>query len=120
VYFIFFSIPCRFLFDSTFTLNCSMIEAPRAKQQYKYVISGAAAGLVSAILVCPLDVVKFRLQASTSKNRGMKNTLVHIAKNEGLPGLFSGLQPTGMILFPYLSFGFHLRSHVMVRILRIH
>jgi solute carrier family 25 folate transporter 32 len=80
-------------------INPKLEDAPE-RQNIKHIISGAASGLVTAILVCPLDVVKFRLQASKaslSRNLGTKSTLISIAKREGIPGLFSGLHPTVLV-----------------------
>ncbi|KAJ3214683.1 hypothetical protein HK099_006698 [Clydaea vesicula] len=63
-----------------------------------YAFAGAMSGLVAGIIVCPLDVVKVRLQnqppISLTNYNGTFPTLVRIAKEEGLKGLFSGLSPT--------------------------
>ncbi|SJM86349.1 related to Mitochondrial nicotinamide adenine dinucleotide transporter 1 [Zygosaccharomyces bailii] len=76
-------------------------------------ISGALAGFLSGIAVCPLDVAKTRLQAqglqSQAENkyyRGMFGTLATIHRDEGVRGLYKGLTaivlgyfPTWMIYF---------------------
>ncbi|GME84230.1 unnamed protein product [[Candida] boidinii] len=68
-------------------------------------ISGAMAGFISGIIVCPLDVGKTRLQAQGSylkshpnnstfqsiKYKGLVNTLNVIYKEEGIRGLYRGL-----------------------------
>ncbi|GMF53040.1 unnamed protein product [[Candida] boidinii] len=68
-------------------------------------ISGAMAGFISGIIVCPLDVGKTRLQAQGSylkshpnnstfqsiRYKGLVNTLDVIYKEEGIRGLYRGL-----------------------------
>lgn len=63
-------------------------------------IAGAGAGLVSATITCPLDVVKTKLQAegafgvSNPKYKGLFGTLSRIWAEEGPRGLYRGLGPT--------------------------
>lgn len=81
-----------------FTLNDNRINA----------ISGALAGLLSGIVVCPLDVAKTRLQAQglqtrTTENlyyRGSIGTMTTIVRDEGVRGLYKGLVPIIMGYFP--------------------
>ncbi|XP_022734085.1 nicotinamide adenine dinucleotide transporter 2, mitochondrial-like [Durio zibethinus] len=70
--------------------------------------AGATAGAIAATFVCPLDVIKTRLQvhglpeASQSGARGsvIITSLQHIIKNEGFRGLYRGLSPTIIALLP--------------------
>ncbi|XP_022775947.1 nicotinamide adenine dinucleotide transporter 2, mitochondrial-like [Durio zibethinus] len=70
--------------------------------------AGATAGAIAATFVCPLDVIKTRLQvhglpeASQSGARGsvIITSLQNIIKNEGLKGLYRGLSPTILALLP--------------------
>ena len=61
--------------------------------------SGAGSGMIAATLTNPFDVIKTRRQASLHDARSgaaapsTMEVLVHVAKNEGLPGLLSGLTP---------------------------
>lgn len=96
--------PDRILFD----LHDSEINA----------LSGAAAGVLSAVMVCPLDVAKTKLQAqggflalqrdlakknspyfgseytmSTRKYNGLVGTLSTIVREEGVRGLYRGVVP---------------------------
>lgn len=71
-------------------------------------LSGAIAGLLSGIVVCPLDVAKTRLQAQglqarTTENlyyRGSIGTMTTIVRDEGVRGLYKGLVPIIMGYFP--------------------
>lgn len=68
--------------------------------------SGAIAGLISGIIVCPLDVAKTRLQAQGVHNaenkyyRGVVGTMSTIIQDEGIKGLYKGLIPIIMGYFP--------------------
>ncbi|ODQ77531.1 hypothetical protein BABINDRAFT_172841 [Babjeviella inositovora NRRL Y-12698] len=79
-------------------------------------LSGALAGFLSGVAVCPLDVAKTRLQAQGAfasllrsadargtpppfKYKGLVQTISLILKEEGIRGLYRGLVP---IVFGYL------------------
>ncbi|XP_074278990.1 nicotinamide adenine dinucleotide transporter 1, chloroplastic-like isoform X2 [Silene latifolia] len=86
--------------------------------------AGAAAGVIAATFVCPLDVIKTRLQVhgrSTLENGAGKgsvivNSLGHIFHKEGLRGMYRGLSPTVLALLPnwavYFTMYEHLKSHL--------
>lgn len=62
-------------------------------------IAGAASGFLAGIVVCPLDVVKTRLQAQGTvgenlKYNGFLGTFKTILREEGIRGLYRGLVPT--------------------------
>lgn len=62
-------------------------------------IAGAASGFLAGVVVCPLDVVKTRLQAQGTlgknlKYQGFLNTFQTIIREEGARGLYRGLIPT--------------------------
>ncbi|KAL0098220.1 mitochondrial carrier domain-containing protein [Phycomyces blakesleeanus] len=71
----------------------------------KHAVAGALAGLASAFITCPLDVVKTRLQNQGKAQpgqvvyRGTLGTLSKMWKDEGIRGLYRGLGPT---IFGYL------------------
>jgi solute carrier family 25 folate transporter 32 len=68
-------------------------------------MSGAAAGMASGIVTCPLDVIKTRLQAQGAWRRsamrpgaqplyhGLVGTAKTIIIQDGLKGLYRGLGP---------------------------
>lgn len=69
--------------------------------------AGAAAGVVAATFVCPLDVIKTRFQvhglpklshANNIKGSVIVGSLEQIFKQEGMRGLYRGLSPTVMAL----------------------
>ncbi|CAA7058169.1 unnamed protein product [Microthlaspi erraticum] len=70
--------------------------------------AGAAAGAIAATFVCPLDVIKTRLQVlglpktPKSGQRGsvIITSLGNIVKNEGFRGMYRGLSPTIIALLP--------------------
>ena len=67
--------------------------------------AGAGAGAVAATIVCPLDVLKTRLQVSTLRAGGDAyvstfQSLRSIVQLEGFVGLYRGLTPTIAALLP--------------------
>ena len=74
--------------------------------QVSNALAGAGAGAIAATIVCPLDVLKTRLQVSTlaaeTGNAYVSTTqsLANIARTEGIVGLYRGLTPTIVALLP--------------------
>ncbi|CAN1762741.1 Nicotinamide adenine dinucleotide transporter 1, chloroplastic [Linum perenne] len=68
--------------------------------------AGAAAGIIAATFVCPLDVIKTRLQVHglPQLNHEAGNVIVgsleHILRKEGVPGMYRGLAATVLALLP--------------------
>lgn len=70
--------------------------------------AGAAAGVIAATFVCPLDVIKTRLQVHGLPklgNASVRGSLIvggleHIFQKEGLRGMYRGLSPTVLALLP--------------------
>lgn len=58
-------------------------------------MAGAASGFLAGVVVCPLDVIKTRLQAQQERaNRlGFRQMLTKILRTEGVSGLYRGLVP---------------------------
>lgn len=68
-------------------------------------IAGSVAGLSQAILGCPIEVVKIRLQTLGYIGRSF-NCMKHIYNYEGIYGLYRGLTP--MILRDILPYAFYM------------
>lgn len=70
--------------------------------------AGAAAGVIAATFVCPLDVIKTRLQVhgapmlgnGTVRGSLIVGSLEQIFQKEGLRGMYRGLSPTILALLP--------------------
>ncbi|XP_073139078.1 nicotinamide adenine dinucleotide transporter 1, chloroplastic [Henckelia pumila] len=70
--------------------------------------AGAAAGVIAATFVCPLDVIKTRFQVHglpQLSNANVKGSLIvgsleHIFQKEGFRGMYRGLSPTVLALLP--------------------
>ncbi|KAK6260289.1 Mitochondrial substrate/solute carrier - like 10 [Theobroma cacao] len=70
--------------------------------------AGAAAGVIAASFVCPLDVIKTRFQVHGLPKLGngaVKGSLIvgsleQIFRKEGLRGMYRGLSPTVLALLP--------------------
>ncbi|KAF0903347.1 hypothetical protein E2562_026787 [Oryza meyeriana var. granulata] len=84
-------------------------------------IAGGSAGVISATVLCPLDVIKTRLQvyglpsnlsSTAPPGRVIISGLQYILKNEGLPGLYRGLSPTIVALFPTWAVTFSVYNHL--------
>ncbi|KAL6007554.1 hypothetical protein ACLOJK_033052 [Asimina triloba] len=79
-----------------------------AKDIFCNAASGAAAGAIAATFVCPLDVIKTRLQVHGSpdtRHTGYRGSLIitsleQIIKKEGIRGMYRGLSPTILALIP--------------------
>jgi solute carrier family 25 folate transporter 32 len=79
---------------------------PNSKNVLCNAAAGAAAGVVAATFVCPLDVIKTRFQVHGLPKLGDANikgslivgSLEQIFKREGMRGLYRGLSPTVMAL----------------------
>ncbi|GAP85947.2 putative mitochondrial deoxynucleotide carrier [Rosellinia necatrix] len=85
------------------------------------VTAGATAGLISRFVIAPLDVVKIRLQLQTHSlsdplshqdlrgspiYKGTIRTLRHIARNEGITGLWKGNVPAELMYVSYAAVQF--------------
>ncbi|KAG0497326.1 hypothetical protein HPP92_002017 [Vanilla planifolia] len=70
--------------------------------------AGAAAGVIAATFVCPLDVIKTRFQVhglpklvnSRGKGSIIIGSLEQIVQKEGVRGMYRGLSPTILALLP--------------------
>lgn len=83
-------------------------QGPRAREIICDAGAGAATGAIAATFVCPLDIIKTRLQVhglpvtsgSTGSGSVIMTSLQDIVKREGFCGMYRGLSPTIMALLP--------------------
>jgi solute carrier family 25 protein 33/36 len=76
----------------------------------KSLISGGAAGTVASCITNPLEVIKTRLQASTSLRHGPFAIARQIMHTDGVAGFFRGLPPTLLGIIPSRSAYFYAYS----------
>mmetsp|Transcript_10103 Transcript_10103/g.25312 ORF Transcript_10103/g.25312 Transcript_10103/m.25312 type:complete len:355 (-) Transcript_10103:213-1277(-) len=65
--------------------------------------AGGIAGIVAGCLCYPLDVAKTLLTAYPETYKGIFNTLSTVVKQKGVRGLYRGLGPTLVAMFPYVG-----------------
>ncbi|CAL5419219.1 unnamed protein product [Camellia sinensis] len=81
---------------------------PDRRTSKKIICDAAAAAATAATFVCPLDVIKTRLQVHglpEAHHSGPKGSIIitslqNIIRTEGLKGLYRGLSPTLVALLP--------------------
>ncbi|GLJ09767.1 hypothetical protein SUGI_0115510 [Cryptomeria japonica] len=84
------------------------IQSREGRERLYNAIAGASAGAIAATFVCPLDVIKTRLQVHglpKKRQGGFKGSLIvtslkEIIHNEGFRGMYRGLSPTVLALLP--------------------
>jgi len=83
---------------------------------HKNGIAGAVAGVMTAFLTCPLDVVRTRLQVQHlqqgPKYSGLREALSMILKTEGPLGFFKGLGPQVLGFVPSWAIYFTVYDHL--------
>lgn len=68
--------------------------------------AGGAAGVAAAIACYPLEVAKTLLTAHPEEYRGVLRTLITVGRRSGVKGLYRGLVPTLVAMFPYVGLEF--------------
>jgi solute carrier family 25 phosphate transporter 23/24/25/41 len=68
--------------------------------------AGGIAGMAAAALVYPLEVVKTMLTLYPEDCKGVRDGLRKAMQNGGLPGMYRGLMPTLVAMFPYVGVEF--------------
>lgn len=83
-------------------------------------IAGGVAGASTAVFVCPLDVLKTRMQVQSLTAGGprynIRGGLSHILKEEGIKGLYRGLSPTLLALLPNWAVYFTVYERLKISI----
>ncbi|CAI9276032.1 hypothetical protein Lser_V15G11782 [Lactuca serriola] len=90
-------------------------------------VSGASAGAIAATFVCPLDVIKTRLQVHGlpkvppgQKGGVIVTSLQNIIRKDGLRGIYRGLSPTLAALLPNWAVYFAVYGHLKELLLHSH
>ncbi len=68
--------------------------------------AGGIAGMVAAMIVYPLEVVKTMLTLYPNKCKSITDALSMVYKQSGITGLYRGLGPTLIAMFPYVGVEF--------------
>ncbi|KAG8931716.1 hypothetical protein FRC02_002322 [Tulasnella sp. 418] len=58
------------------------------------IITGCSAGATESFVVVPFELVKIKLQDKTSTFKGPIDVVKHVVRNDGLLGLYAGLEAT--------------------------
>ncbi|KAI9594120.1 mitochondrial carrier domain-containing protein [Syncephalis fuscata] len=92
----------------------------KTNERLRHSIAGAGAGCSAAIITCPLDVVKTRLQNQGPVGPGMRpyrgtfGTLYRIWMEESVRGLYRGLGPTILGYLPTWAIYFSMYDQAKV------
>lgn len=81
-------------------------------------ISGAFAGAVCSVALCPLDVIRMRIMVNHIHDIGLFGTGFQMVKKEGIKSLYKGLGTTMIGLIPNW-FGFLIFIVLGVSILQL-
>jgi len=87
-----------------------------------HLAAGVSAELAASVVVVPFEVVKSRMQASSTRvYQGAMNGIVTIARNEGFIGLFAGYRACLMLdcSFSGLQFVFYERLRKVLKAARV-
>ncbi|KAK4762549.1 hypothetical protein SAY87_013244 [Trapa incisa] len=94
--------------------------SPSSRDLLCHAGAGAAAGVLAATFVCPLDVIKTRFQVHGLAALGRDNikgsiiigSLEQIFQREGIRGMYRGLAPTVLALLPNWAVYFTVYEHL--------
>ncbi|KAB1200151.1 Nicotinamide adenine dinucleotide transporter 2, mitochondrial [Morella rubra] len=96
--------------------GCGRGDRPTTRDLLCNAGAGAAAGAIAATFMCPLDVIKTRLQVHglppAHKGSVIVTSLKDILRTEGFKGLYRGLSPTLVALLPNWAVYFTVYEHL--------
>ena len=70
------------------------LAGPRVREHLPSVVAALVCGVVSAVVSCPLDVVKTRMMNSPGRYTGPNDAFVQLVRSEGAASMFKGFLPT--------------------------
>lgn len=82
--------------------------------------AGGAAGMAAASFCYPLEVAKTLLTAHPERYHGVFGTLATIVRTQGPRGLYRGLMPTLVAMFPYVGLEFMVYEQLKLIYARRH
>jgi hypothetical protein len=78
---------------------------------FQHFVSSTAGGVASVLLVCPLDVIKTRVQSGSYDGKGLQ-IMKDIVREEGFGGFMRGSVPKVLMTAPKLIFSFTIAQWV--------
>ena len=81
-------------------------------QPHERLIAGGMAGIAAATLCYPLEVAKTLLTAHPERYVGIGSTIAGLMGTHGVRGLYRGLGPTVVAMFPYVGIEFAVYEHM--------
>jgi len=94
----------RSAFDALLESGDVGAEIARRFQLPIMLASAAAAELFASAALCPLEVIKLRMQTSPELAAlGLRRALLHVAKGDGLQVLYKGFVPIALRQVPYTA-----------------
>ncbi|XP_012534626.1 mitochondrial folate transporter/carrier [Monomorium pharaonis] len=87
--------------------------------KYEYLVAGISGGVVSTLMLHPLDLIKIRFAvndghtSTTPQYNGLRNAITQIVKTEGVRGLYRGVTPN--VLGSGSSWGFYFFFYNMIK-----
>lgn len=83
-----------------------MVAASLSLTPFARLVAAGIAGMVAAALVYPLDVIKTLLTLYPDDCKGIGGAFNRVMKSSGVAGLYRGLGPTLLAMFPYVGVEF--------------
>lgn len=77
--------------------------------------AGGLAGIAAAAMCYPLEVAKTLLTAHPEQYSGVARTITTVARTQGARGLYRGLGPTVIAMFPYVGLEFMIYEHLKLQ-----
>ncbi|KAM8784874.1 mitochondrial thiamine pyrophosphate carrier isoform 4-T4 [Rhynchonycteris naso] len=75
---------------------------------FEAAVAGSVSGLVTRVLISPLDVIKIRFQVYKT----LRDAVVTMYRTEGPLVFYKGLNPTLIAIFPYAGFQFSFYNYL--------
>lgn len=84
-------------------------------QPLERLAAGGLAGIAAAAACYPLEVAKTLLTAHPERYSGVARTIAAVARTQGAKGLYRGLGPTVIAMFPYVGLELMIYEHMKIK-----